>query len=336
MCRKSRLVEGETNKYKTANCYIVTGSGNYKFRATHMGNSHADEHALTIDHVAVLWETFGTNVTPTVGDLVKDAAYADGYISFTASEKKGNALIAAYNSSDEIVWSWHIWMTDQPDEQTYKDGDTDVSNNPVMMDRNIGATSATPSDGVKTLGLLYQWGRKDPFLTGAAMNSLTSRASSTLSTWLGVESSETTATMAYSIQNPTTYIGKLNANWCNSNDAHWASTKSIYDPSPYGWRVPDADVWVNANLESSYTLENGGMNLPVNVDNSTAWYPAAGYCHTDSNMMSVSTNGWYWSVTPHSSNQNYAYRLTFLASSIYPGSLTGTKTMAMSVRCVKE
>ena len=32
-----------------------------------------------------------------------------------------------------------------------------------MMDRNLGATSATPGN-VGSLGLLYQWGRKDPFL----------------------------------------------------------------------------------------------------------------------------------------------------------------------------
>ena len=334
----SPLVEGETDKYKTANCYLVTGAGDYKFRATHMGNSHADEHALAIDHVAVLWETFGTSTQPSVGDLVTNAAYADGYISFTASENEGNALIAAYNSNDEIVWSWHIWMTDQPKEHTYKDQDNDANNNPVMMDRNIGATSATSSDGVKTLGLLFQWGRKDPFLSGRTMSSNPYQAYSTLSTWPAVTSDETTGTMAYSIQHPTTYIGNANNNWCNSNDAFWASTKSIYDPSPYGWRVPDASVWTNLNLDSSCTLENGGLNLPVNVDNSTAWYPAAGYYNQNLYLLNVSSAGWYWSVTPHynSNSQNYAYRLNFAGSSIYPGNYTNAKTMAMSVRCMKE
>ena len=107
--------------------------------------------ACSNDHVAVLWETFGTSTQPSVGDLVKDAICTDGYISFTASEKKGNALIAAYNNSNEIVWSWYIWMTDQPQEHQYVNRSGQVVG--TMMGRNLGATSATPSDGVAT----YSW-----------------------------------------------------------------------------------------------------------------------------------------------------------------------------------
>lgn len=38
------------------------------------------------------------------------------------------------------------------------------------MDRNLGATTAEPNT-VGALGLLYQWGRKDPFLGSASINS---------------------------------------------------------------------------------------------------------------------------------------------------------------------
>ena len=41
---------------------------------------------------------------------------------------------------------------------------TYVNSNIVLMDRNIGALSATLGDPL-SMGLLYQWGRKDPFLT---------------------------------------------------------------------------------------------------------------------------------------------------------------------------
>lgn len=34
-----------------------------------------------------------------------------------------------------------------------------------MMDRNLGALSATPTDGAKTIGMYYQCGRKDPIMT---------------------------------------------------------------------------------------------------------------------------------------------------------------------------
>ena len=120
-----------------------------------------------------------------VGDLIKFVSYKDGYIAFQTADtfKEGNAVIAAKNSSSTILWSWHIWFTDHPKGQTY------YSNAGTMMDRNLGATSATPGD-VGAHGLLYQWGRKDPFLGSSSI------------------SDEVEA-------------------------------KSIYDPCPAGWRVPD-------------------------------------------------------------------------------------------------
>jgi hypothetical protein len=36
----------------------------------------------------------------------------DGYITFSTPEtlKPGNALIAAKDADDVILWSWHIWI----------------------------------------------------------------------------------------------------------------------------------------------------------------------------------------------------------------------------------
>jgi hypothetical protein len=60
-----------------------------------------------------------------------------------------------------ILWSWHIWLVqDQIGYNTY------ANNAGVLMDRNLGATSAIEYDS-GTIGLLYQWGRKDPFLSNA-------------------------------------------------------------------------------------------------------------------------------------------------------------------------
>ena len=72
-------------------------------------------------------------------------AYFDIY--FNATDRKGNAVIAAKDSQRNIVWSWHIWLTDQPEEWVY------ANEAGTIMDRNLGATSATPGD-VGALGLL--------------------------------------------------------------------------------------------------------------------------------------------------------------------------------------
>ena len=68
-----------------------------------------------------------------------------------------------------ILWSFHIWMTDAPEKQIYYryDPETQAFTDEVvctMMDRNLGATSASVDDGVATYGLLYQFNRKDPLL----------------------------------------------------------------------------------------------------------------------------------------------------------------------------
>lgn len=90
--------------------------------------------------------------------------------------KKGNAVIA-FKVNGEIYWSWHIWVTDDPTNgSTYRsfsnikrmksDGTTEVipDSDWKWMDRNLGAitSSITASDWNRSIGLLYQWGRKDP------------------------------------------------------------------------------------------------------------------------------------------------------------------------------
>lgn len=90
--------------------------------------------------------------------------------------KKGNAVVAL-KVDGEIYWSWHIWVTDDPTNGVaYKsfnnvkrmksDGTTEVipDSDWKWMDRNLGAitSSITASDWNRSIGLLYQWGRKDP------------------------------------------------------------------------------------------------------------------------------------------------------------------------------
>lgn len=86
----------------------------------------------------------------------------------------GNALISLHlgikgNADDPIVWSWHVWVTDDPTNGVvYSQGiETDKNGTlfePQYMDRNLGAVhnEITGHNWHKTAGLMYQWGRKDP------------------------------------------------------------------------------------------------------------------------------------------------------------------------------
>ncbi len=66
----------------TANCYIVSAPGSYMFKAV-KGNS--DTSVGTVAKAEVLWESYGTDATPSVGSLVAKVAVPEanpGVITF--------------------------------------------------------------------------------------------------------------------------------------------------------------------------------------------------------------------------------------------------------------
>ena len=180
----------------TANCYIVSRAGTYKMK-TVKGND-ANQALSSISKATILWETFGTDVEPARLDLIKGICYKSGYLIFEAAStfREGNAVVAVKDTSGKILWSWHIWFTDQPQGQEY------YKNAGTMMDRNLGATSATPGDA-GALGLLYQWGRKDPFLGSSSISSST-LAKSTITWPSAVETSSSVVLliMSHRIRQP--------------------------------------------------------------------------------------------------------------------------------------
>ena len=339
----------------SANCYIVSSAGLYKFKTV---KGYSSESVGSAASASILWETFGTSETPECCDLIKAFCYKDGYIAFQTADsfKEGNAVIAAKDADGNILWSWHIWFTDQPKGQVY------YNNAGTMMDRNLGATSATPGD-VGALGLLYQWGRKDPFLGSSSISSNT-LANSTI-TWPSVVSSDSsTGTISYATANPTTFIGynSSNSDWYyngrTTDNTRWTtseSSKSIYDPCPSGWRVPDGGgvsigVWAKAIGSSSvfiddslYSSTSEGMNFSGKFgSDQTIWYPASGYRSsrrdngtTDGSLYGVDDVGYYWSASPFS-NGNSAYDLRITdAGRVEPVYYDG-RANGYSVRCLQE
>ena len=330
----------------SANCYIVSTAGLYKFK-TVKGNS--SKSIGNVASASILWETYGTSETPEYFDLIKAFCYKDGYIAFQTADtfKEGNAVIAAKDASGTILWSWHIWFTDQPKGQVY------YNNAGTMMDRNLGATSATPGD-VGALGLLYQWGRKDPFLGSSSIhhNSM-AKAKSTITWPSAVSSDSSTGTIAYATANPTTFItdNRSDRDWyytgsSSTDNTRWTtseSNKSIYDPCPSGWRVPDGGsngVWSKAigsssDFDYTYNSTNRGMNFSGKFGSaSTIWYPAPG-CRgrSDGNLYNLGNCGYYWSASP---DDGGAYDLSFSGGGLVFLSDDDGRADGQSVRCLQE
>ena len=337
---------GYTNLAATtsANCYIVSQSGSYCFPVVR-GNASSDWLYQT-KASEVLWESLGTSIAPYVGDLIKSVSYKDGYIAFQTADtfKEGNAVIAAKDADGNILWSWHIWCTDQPQAHVYN------NNAGTMMDRNLGAISATPGD-VGALGLLYQWGRKDPFLGSSSISSSTV-AKSTITWPSAVSTSSSRGTVDYVISHPTTFVyasSSTDYDWHYSSrdNTLWttsSSPKSIYDPCPAGWRVPDggiSGVWSKAVGSSSsftnsslYNSTNKGMNFSGKFGSaSTIWYPASGYrLYDHGSLLNVGYHGNYWSASPYSF---CAYYLSFSYDGYVDPSHYYYRARGHSVRCLQ-
>ena len=322
----------------SANCYIVSNSGLYKFK-TVKGNSSTS--VGNVASAAILWETFGTDTAPEFFDLISGVCYKDGYIAFQTADtfKEGNAVIAAKDASGNILWSWHIWLTDQPQEHVYKN---DAG---TMMDRNLGATSATPGD-VGALGLLYQWGRKDPFLGSSSIRDAV-EAKSTIAWPSSVSSDSSNGTIEYATAHPATFItyNISNTDWYytgsqSTDNTRWTtseSSKSIYDPCPAGWRVPDGGdngIWSKAGFDdTTYDSTNEGVSFSISSP-STTWYPASGYRSRDGGLNYVGNDGRYWSASP-STGSNGACYLNFNHGGRVRPSSNVFRANGHSVRCLQ-
>lgn len=209
----SGRTEINLSRRERANCYMVTSSGSYKFLAARCGDETALPEIATVE---LLWGQ---------SSIIENLCLTDGYVKFTttdngASFNRGNAVIVGKNSVGTVVWSWHIWFTDKPSNQTFPNGAG------TLMDRNLGA-SAPWSEG-----LYYQWGRKDPFEGNKALT---------------IAANNGDKDVSYSIQHPSTFIS---ADMNNSLDWNKDSKdkesnlwndglKSVYDPCPPGYKVPE-------------------------------------------------------------------------------------------------
>ena len=238
----------------TANCYIVPSPGTYSFAAQKVSGTDV----TGIAKVDWIWATRVEGSE--TNELISDLTYADGRISFKASTRKGNVLVAAFNDADEILWSWHIWMTDDPrtDEMRYAGGMT-------FLDRNLGAVNAVPGSA-NSAGVLYQWGRKDPIAGGHGEEDIytsgtdwsLAREATVMNTgyeWK-INYTKSDRTMDYATANPTVMLGDYQSGtWLATADNElWGAVKTEYDPCPPGYRVPEIDFGVDFTTNYSCLL----------------------------------------------------------------------------------
>lgn len=286
----------------TANCYIVEPGTSANFDARFKGNSR-DLSIGNATGCKIVWQS--------APSLVTNLAYADERISFSVANTPGNALVAATDADGNILWSWHLWITEYNPENDFTTPENASGRSWTFMDRNIGALNTTHGDP-GSFGMLYQWGRKDPF-PGAATHTVMNEdytyqqdGEPTLYDGNGnvlpkiPSLAQYHGTIDLSIANPMTFYAMTYINtgekdeygediivndyatgdWTSpSDDDLWGGEsheKTIYDPSPVGYKVP---VCYNATETpydwlkyASMTWDTGGEGAQQDGQ----WFPATG------------------------------------------------------------
>ena len=354
-----------------ANCYIATETQKtYSFDATVMGNGATTPAAAPVagsGSTATGAQITPTALNPASAELVWETGTAGSVIVpqsvflhnnrvvfTTANAAEGNAVIAVKNSAGEIIWSWHIWKTasDPTTNGTFEVDNFAQTHRYTMMNRNLGAANATPGDA-GSIGLLYQWGRKDPFPGAAALS-----GTAWQTTTLGTSPPQTTGPQSatYAIQNPSTFIINSGGTydwsstrqdnlWGNPNNTSSTpnsetGAKSIYDPCPSGWRSPSQDAFTkttangqNAGSPQGAWITNG-WNFTFGTANSY-WFPACGYRNVNNGSLNFAgSGGYYWSSSEYAGSQHGGY-LYFYSGYVNPLNYSN-RAYGFSVRCVRE
>ena len=234
-----------------------------------------------IYEAVVLWETelggyMDENYSINKGDIIADATFKEGRVHFTLpfDPKPGNALIAVKDANHDILWSWHIWVTDLDLDKT----SARLNSGAVIMDRNLGALT-TESYSYQSFGLYYQWGRKDPF---TAHNYMYTAPYDAITYDYGDASVEA------SVKNPT--IVYNDAQWDGNQDL-WGVKKTMYDPCPAGWKVPVKEAFANMATSSF----DGCFEI-TSADRSV-YFPYSGYSDGNNSYYGIYDYGDSWTST---------------------------------------
>ena len=260
-----------------ANSYVITAPGGYKFKAVY-GNEPTS-YLADVDVAEVLWETWNNTEEVTPGSVLASVSFAEDYIILHTPETlhPGNAVVAAKDADGKILWSWHIWV---PATEIVTASFGGIMGND-LMDRNLGALVAAEATDApvdpRSYGMVYQWGRKDPFVaSGVAL-------ANTLATVAGAQDEVAPAqiTLEESIANPRLLGHTNNGDWLLVPDNEmWSDTdKTRYDPCPPGYRVPPMNTtvpfWNNISTQAGWSVNmTAGW---ITIGNPATVLPIAGY-----------------------------------------------------------
>lgn len=318
----------------------------------------SEQEELTVD---ILWcDQPGVDLT-LVYDKDKQWIAVTNKVAFT-----GNIVILAENG--DIRWSWHIWSLDSSvieydaDRNIYdfKNNNTKTFNGYTWMDRNLGAYNLErTSEG--SWGLLYQWGRKDPF-PGTSFKypfldkdvyirdikfKMITKHPVRGDCYATVESS---SNLEYSITHPMTFLKGMEYFVGISSELDWytndasmrnnylwldeGGNKTPYNPCPIGWTLPyggDAGPFVGLWPDATTTVYKEGL-----LFKDLGYIPFTPYCSEKGvfvtyDNMTVSNAQLTWG-----NYKDNSMSMTSFYDDVVIHTDGTTRSCGVTVRCVKD
>ena len=315
---------GLTNGNNT-DAYAPGGSGSYRLTSfvNHLGYGIIDPYIEnnTTDGAAFhknrrLKPSNATVVWQDVASVVSNVSFTGqtngdnqcnnnncGYITFTVDPntiRQCNAVIAVRDASNNIMWSWHIWVTNDPavgqaaipfknyTNQTYnffpvpcigwieppfydEKDDVVVTLQQEESGDTLEITVKRPSYRVWGNGTYYQFGRKDP-MPDVKKSVLPSSYQSNVNMSYASKQS-----LAESIKNPGRFGfgSNVQESWCSANynnlwtgkttatggqDQNDNMIKTVYDPSPVGYKAPASNAFTGFTKDGSNSTSSSNWN----------------------------------------------------------------------------
>ena len=352
-----------------ANCYVANKYDTRYLFNPYVGGSNTE---LKTERIELIWQT-------KVG-VVEYIDMFNGVASFYVKQlseddepqgklQPGNALIGAYDKDDNLIWTWHIWVTNSDPES-----DTIELDGRTLMNINLGAdcnsNGSSDSDMIGgSYGMYYQWGRRTPIPGPQDWNfSLNYDKilynSKNYETKLEyAESDGENGNVEWAECNPLVIIcgnKDNNYDWIyqGHNSELWSTTsKSEHDPCPAGWRIPDSSIYANLTITATDDAMDWqeaqkmyGWNLEDTTTGYTYFFTAQGRRNyldgrldivNDDAFRPIPWSGYYWTASSLEDGNaeamffdlNSETRATWNA---FEPARSMHRANAMPVRCVRE
>lgn len=306
--------EQETERYRLLRFVNHTGNGIIspfiEYNTTDGQPKSGSNQYLTPVSCDVIWQDRADNVkdlslTSPQTIKVDGIEYQVKYLKFTVDKNEicqNNALIAVKDAGGNVLWSWHIWITNDPALRSapipvfnYDDVEYDFMALPCLgwispveynalpdvkitleqsqSGKEIDILIRQPGDRGTSTGTWYQFGRKDPILN------TNSPATGSFVTGQGQVSVE------QGILNPGVFyvcdqtINPINSDWSDSHyynlwtgrktleegqhsDMDADIIKTVYDPSPVGYMVPSDKAYTGFTTTGGTAKERTQWNMP--------------------------------------------------------------------------